>query len=537
MKNLRKNLRQNLRLLTIFVIMSCFALTVDAQCIASYTYTDDGGGAFTFTNTSTGSFLSAFWDYGDGKTAFSYSTSSSHTFPYNGSYNVCLTVRDSVNSCVDVFCNTIVVTGGASTCASTAYSSYQGSSTYYFSTETMGVAPFSYSWDFGDGNTSNQSTPNHSYTQNGNYLVHVFVTDDRGCVSSDTLDVDFTCTADYTYVDNGVGNYSFYSVMNDSMKTYSWDFGDSTGSALISPTHTYANDGSYTVCLTVSDSAANCFETYCDSILVSGTGNINCSFNYGTYQSFPNGPTFSFWEQSQGSTYLWDFGDGNTSTQKNPTHTYSSYGLYNYCLTVDSCPKVCSSITAYNCESNFYHYPDSSSVYDLIVVNNAVGNNLTYLWDFGDGNTSTLQFPQHTYAVSGSYYLCLTIDNGDGCVDTFCDSINANRVNKKQGFSINIINPATTTINEVYDLISKMNIYPNPFKDIVNIEFDLETPTQVEVFVTDLLGNVIDVIVNHTGDVGINKIPWRPNGLTSGVYLLNVKTHNSLQVKKLILNR
>ncbi len=536
MKSLNKfKLLTNVLLIALIGISIIQANDVKAQCQASFNYVYSGNGSVTLTNSSTGGYTSTFWDFGDGTTA--WWPQSSHTFPYNGTYNVCLTVADTASGCLSTFCDSITIINSNLTCTTTANSYYGGVLSYSFYSSTSGVQPFSYSWDFGDGNFSVQSSPYHTYAQNGIYNVIVIVTDAFGCTSSDTIIVDLTCTAGYTFLNNGNGNFSFSSVMNNSSTAYYWDFGDNTNSILSSSTHTYTNDGPYMVCLTVSDSILNCSATYCDTVVVTGTGNINCSFSYGASQSIPNGPTFNFWQFANGSNYFWDFGDGITSSQANPNHTYLAQGTYTYCLTVDSCPVVCGSVTAYNCQSNFYYYPDSLNVFDVIVVNNATGNNLTYIWNFGDGNTSTQQFPQHTYASTGNYYLCLTVDNGNGCVDTYCDSINASGINKT-GFTINVIAPNSTSINKVEkNILSSLNAYPNPVNNNLTIELNLEEQSNIEVFITDLLGNQVSSINNGQMNAGNNELLWEPNNISNGIYLLNVKTNNSLQVKKIVLNR
>jgi PKD repeat protein len=98
------------------------------------------------------------------------------------------------------------------------------------------------------------------------------------------------------------------------------------------------------------------------------------------------------------------------------------------------------------CNANFTMLQDSINTYSYIIYNNSsVGNNYSYFWDFGDGNTSNLEFPTHTYAGVGPYQLCLTVTDTSGCNDTFCDSLYAGRnetgINTKQlenNFTIHI---------------------------------------------------------------------------------------------------
>jgi hypothetical protein len=95
----------------------------------------------------------------------------------------------------------------------------------------------------------------------------------------------------------------------------------------------------------------------------------------------------------------------------------------------------------------------------------------------------------------------------------------------------------TVDIKEAKSVLSNINIYPNPFKSNLTIEFNLNEQTQIEVFVTDLLGNTVAVIAQKEMSFGNNKLQWKANNISNGIYLLNIKTSNSLQIKKLILNK
>ncbi len=208
-----------------------------------------------------------------------------------------------------------------------------------------------------------------------------------------------------------------------------WDFGDGSGSAVQNPVHTYANPGTYTVCLTIG--AANaCVSTYCLTV-VAGFNPPLCQANFFAYNSTP-GYTYSFIDQSIGNitNWFWSFGDGTSGTGQYPTHTYNAMGYYQVCLTITG-PNCQSTYCDYVmvggsqfCQADFYYYPDS----------NMVGNTLQFvdvsigtppygcLWDFGDGTTSTLQNPVHTYAQAGYYYVCLTITDTN-CTSTSCDTV------------------------------------------------------------------------------------------------------------------
>ena len=277
------------------------------------------------------------------------------------------------------------------------------------------------------------------------------------------------------------------------------------------------------------------------------TCNANAQF---TYQNNGNG-NLNFTNNSTGNNlaYLWNFGDGTTSTQANPSHTYLADGTYAISLfvynTTDSTcfdyhvvtTQVTGTINSTQCNAAFIMFPDSFT--NIFVLNTSTGNNLSYFWNFGDGNTSTQAYPSYTYSTPGPFYLCLTVsDTVNSCTSTYCDSIGSNGVVLRQtGFTINVQPPNVVGIEEHKDEVSELTIYPNPFKEILFIDININDETNVEVFVTDLVGNTVGIISNKFMNAGSHKLQWNVENLSNGIYLLNVKTNNALNVKKLVLNK
>jgi len=256
---------------------------------------------------------------------------------------------------------------------------------------------------------------------------------------------------------------------------------------------------------------------------------LNCGVTAGYSPIDNSNGNFTFTNTSTGSFNQthWAFGDGTTSTTANPSHTFSANGTYVVVLTVKDSAVGSSCIDYYldtivvtgvvaplQCAAGFVMYPDAG---DVTVVNSSTGSNLSYLWDFGDGNTSNAQFPTHTYATTGNYYLCLTVDDGAGCVDMYCDSIGQNGVvfNKQTGFTINVIAPPLATqINEQTSIINGLTIYPNPSSGIFIIEHSKEN---IPFIITDISGRVI-----NTGKLTSNKTNIDLSKVQKGVYLLKI---------------
>jgi PKD repeat protein len=461
-------------LLVALIGLSSFSMA-NAQCSSSFTSVDNGSGIISFTNTSTGNFLSYYWEFGDGNNT--YSSNPQHQYATNGGYSVCLTIYDSISQCTSTFCDSIVIVGLSNPCSGTM--------------------------------------------------------------------------ADFTYTDNGAGNFSFTNTSSGNFLSYYWDFSDGNYAYSSNAANTYLTDGVYTVCLTIFDSINQCTDTYCDSIWVTGAGTpCNTTANFSVTDN--GGGNYSFNNSSTGGSlsYYWNFGDGNTSSNTNPNHTYIANGTYPVQLMVfDMIDSNCYDILVQTiqvsnisnpipCFAAFVLIPDTPAVGNLLVYNSSVGNNLTYFWDFGDGNTSILAYPNYTYSTNGPFELCLTVDNGNGCTNTYCDSIDSGGLILKQsGFTINVQAPIATGIENKSDLISNLNTYPNPVKNNLNIELNLTKQTQVEIVASDMVGNIVKTIANGNMNSGMNNIKWNTNNIPNGVYLLTIKSNNSIKVKKIVINK
>ncbi len=251
-----------------------------------------------------------------------------------------------------------------------------------------GSGAATFAWDFGDGSTSTSANPAHAYAAAGTYYVCLTVTDTvgGGCsnTSCDSVRV-FTpaphCKAKFNHwldtVPNGV---RFRSHGNSFGATYAWDFGDGSTSSAANPNHAYATAGTYYVCLTVSNTNAGgtCSDTRCDSVRAfTPAPRCNAHFN-AKKDSIANGLRFSTKKNSWGATYAWDFGDGSTSSDPRPSHTYAAAGTYYVCLIVSnsnaggSCADtVCDSVNT-NMHGHGHHPFKLSSGVESVSASEAV---------------------------------------------------------------------------------------------------------------------------------------------------------------------
>ncbi|MEM0995994.1 MAG: PKD domain-containing protein [Bacteroidota bacterium] len=236
-------------------------------------------------------------------------------------------------------------------------------------------------------------------------------------------------TATYNYITQQLSLAASPQIQG-AWTNYSWDFGDGnfgTGAAAV---HTYANPGTYNVCLTVNSVCRS--YTYCQSVTV-------CPDPNAAYTSTPNQLSVGFQDQSAPSVigWLWNFGDGNTSTAQNPSHTYAAPGNYQVCLTVtDSCgtDNFCSNVSV-NCAAPSAGFSDTSSQLQTTFNNLTTGfGTISYGWSFGDGGSSAAASPTHTYSAPGTYTVCLIASSVCG-TSTFCDTVTVSCLAPSVNFS------------------------------------------------------------------------------------------------------
>lgn len=217
---------------------------------------------------------------------------------------------------------------------------------------------------------------------------------------------------------------------NNPYYTYEWDFGNGTFSTERDPDPIeYMTYGLYTISLKVADQYGQCVQEVAETVEIKPTI-PEIDFEYHPAEGC--GPlTVQFINKSKyidEGTLLWDFGDNNTSRsrEKNPTYTYYEPGRYTVTLQASNAVGIVEKetkeyiINVYdNPRANFrirqgmpIYMPDS-----VIFRNESVGA-VSYLWDFGDGTTSTEFAPTHAYAAPGDYTITLVATSALGCTDT-----------------------------------------------------------------------------------------------------------------------
>ncbi len=377
-----------------------------------------------FTDTSTGVITGYQWDFGDG-----YNSTDSdpfHIFNYPGSYTVSLTVSNDGGSNTRTLTDYINVTTTPPE-ADFSANSTAGTAPHHvlFTDASSGENITQWSWTFGDGGTSDETNPVHVYQNAGKYSVSLTV-GNAGGPNTLTRDEYIRVFQDIPladfYADPTSGGeplaVQFYDTSLGAPSTWYWQFGDGGVSALQSPSHTYQNPGLYTVSLTAGSSGGINTTIKTDYISVSQQIPVADFSAYPTTGAIPL--TVNFTDQSSGTptSWSWNFGDGAKSESQNPSHQYMSPGTFTVNLTVSnahgshSIQKEDYIVTGELPHANFTAStttPHTSEYIDFEDL--STGDPIEYLWDFGDGSTSSNQNPWHWYQDPGNYTVSLHVTN------------------------------------------------------------------------------------------------------------------------------
>lgn len=399
---------------------------------ADYTFPDPWctGEPNTLTNTSIPTPVSVFWTLGDGTTSTAFNPVKTYATP--GNYTVVLI--SNFGGCQDTVSKTITVSSKPTqSFTASPLTSCSAPLTVNFTNTTTGS--LTSEWSFGDGTTSTLFSPTHTYTTPGFYTVTLISANFQGC--RDTL-----MKTDYIKIVPPVISINFLPKQGcspfswtfnssvtgaDPVVSYLWNFGDGTTSTAPIPTHVFAT-GLYDIQLIIT-TAGGCSDT---AIAIGG---IRASTK--PVPNFSANPRdvcaetpINFTDLSTGTvtSWLWYFGDGGTSTEQNPSHTYTDTGFFSVTLFVSN----------FGCQDsirfiNYIHIkpPIANFIVPLNCINHytktftdqSIGAD-QWAWNFGDGNTSTLQNPVHTYSAVGTYLVTLTVFNiSTGCSYTTTKNI------------------------------------------------------------------------------------------------------------------
>ncbi len=387
--------------------------------------------SFNITNTSAPSTVSSFWTFGDGTTSTQNNPVKTYTNP--GAYNIKLV--NNFGACKDSVTKRVIVINAPAAGFSFVAPPSGCSVPITVNFKSTSTGAVTYRWYFGDGGTSTLANPSHIYTVKGVYTVSLIIKNSAGCIDSIVKQNLISITKPSIIGIQGlpysgcvpfVGTFVPTFTSPEPVVSYFWTFGDGTNSTAANPTHTYVVTGTYNVSLIIT-TTSGCTDTFTLSSAVkvgvrpaanfTATPLTSCAFQNVQFTNTSTGTTDS---------WTWSFGDTTFSTDENPLHHYIDTGFFTVIFVAenngcrDTLVKVNyiyikPPIASYSIKN----YCDTPFVKRFIDKSKGA---LTYLWNFGDGNTSAVQNPVHTYALPGTYYVKLRVDNPP-CYDEFTDTV------------------------------------------------------------------------------------------------------------------
>jgi gliding motility-associated-like protein len=517
----------------IYPVLAPTFVSPPAECLESNSFNFTTGGAFMGNGTFS-------WDFGANASPSASSLQDPNNIVFNapGTYPVSLIVAE--NGCSDTCFGTVTVhpkplaNFGLSSTLSCILNPVQ------FNDSCVSSSPLTYLWDFDNGSSSTLASPSTIYTTVGTYNVSLIVTSALGCKDTVELPAPLNVlpppVASFGFTTNCFSNEIDFTQSSVGASTYLWNFGDTTtsldASGLPSPSYTYPDSGNYTVTLIVNP-GTTCSGTQTQTIHLNpplipdftappGECLYNNSFNLTPGGSYEGNGTFS-----------WTFGSHatpSTSNIESPSNIiFDTIGAFpvSVSITENGCTASTGGIlnvypkpdaffevtTPTGCALNPVHFIDDSQT----------DSPLTWLWDFGNGTSSTIQDPYVTYADSGQYSISMIITTAHGCKDTMVFPAPLQIYpSPVAGF---IVDPTYTSIFDPNITMTDQSMGANACSVDWGDGFNSANCDSVHQYTAAGTYNVMQIVVNTYGcydtaysviTIDPNFMFWLPNAFTPG---------------------
>lgn len=408
------------------------------------------------STASSGSSLILFeWDFDGDNVVDADDSDVNHQFDLEGEYVVTLKVTDSIGE-VDEDSLTVTVTNREPIASFTwlpVEPTVLADVEFNDTSVDIDGSVASWFWDFGDEGTSFQEDPAHQYDDKGNFTVTLVVTDDDGASGSVSLEVllvnvgpsaGFTFDPDEGTVGVDVRFMDRSSDPEGKALEYLWNFGDGVTSTAMNPLNAFDSSGTKSVSLTVTDDEG-ASDVITREIMVYPNVRPTADFSFS-----PEGGTindvFYFVDESvdeDGSvvSWSWDFGDGDTSSRREPDHRFSDSGVHHVTLTVEdddgNQDSISKPVMVVNLPpmAGFQASTTSAQVGDEIRFTDGSsdpeGKSLQYDWDFGDGSSSGERSPVHEFGEAGTFTVELTVTDSEGASDSVSVSVRVEEATRR----------------------------------------------------------------------------------------------------------
>ncbi len=473
----------------------------------------------TFTNTSVGS-DSYIWEFGDGQT--SIDENPVHVYGAYSTYTVKLTAKSQCAASdgttqqtlpLEIDCMLMADAGPDQTVCTGGFAQL----------DATDAGADTYSWAPATGlSATNIPNPIASPTSTMSYVVTIS-NSFTGCSSKDTITVyvnsGVTPTASYTYTIDTMTRTVTFTNTTQNASTYMWYFGDGDSSNAVDPVHTYGMYGNFDVRLVAMTNCAPADGEVTQNIKVV----LECktTVNAGADETICAGGNVQLNPSvSNADSYLWTPSNGLSAVNiRNPIAT--PLATQEYVITVTQTWSGCTdsdtiSVIINNASAPIAAFIATEDADNLTVTltNNSVDAD-TYVWSFGDGNTSVEESPTHTYAAPGLYTVKLTAkSNCTASVGEFEKDVD--------------FRPQSI----VEDLNELFEIYPNPAREVLAIQLVNNISPNVSVSINDLTGKSIKEI-NYSSFVN-GKYTLDLSEYSEGIYFVKLTTESGSAVKKVV---
>ena len=472
-----------------------------------------------FMNTTTNA-SSYSWDFGDTNT--SALENPTHTYNEAGTYTVILT---ATNECGSTETTTEITVSLAPTAPTAAFSAdiSEGCAPLTVTMTNMSSDNAeSYFWEVTGPTPANstETNPVFVFSTAGVYSISLTAANEVGediQTQTDLIIVNDAPTANFS--SSVFGNTVNFFDNSESGDTYLWNFGDNMTSNEMSPTHEYTEEGFYTVTLTITNDCGE--STWTEGVTVGAMMPVTNFFADIEEDCVPFVVQFTDNSTNDPSSWNWTFEGGTpaTSTEQNPIVTFNNPGEYD--VTLAAANDIGSNSVLRSEFINALGVPTASFTWtnnDLIAsFTNTSADGTNYMWNFGDGFSTTSVSPSHIYETAGIYTVTLTVENECGT------SVFTNELDLRD-----------TGVGEL-DFLSEFNLYPNPN----NGQFTLILTGEglgsdlLEIRLINIIGQVMNhEKVNFTGNL---KRTYDHRNLAAGMYFVELRAGDKNVYKKVVI--
>ncbi len=402
--------------------------------------------------------------------------------------------------------------------------------------------PTSWSWDFGDTRTSTTRNPTHVYDNEGQYTVSLTVSNANGEdteVKTGYITVGGAAPSADFAADPRSGppslSVAFTDLSTGDPTSWSWDFGDTKTSTIQNPTHVYANEGTYTVSLTAANAYGSDTETkpgYITVISAPQPPDANFSADP-TSGPAPLDVAFTDLSTENPTSWSWSFGDGGSSADQNPQHTYNAAGTYTVRLIATNADgsdtetkadyiTVTEALQAAFTANPSIGYVPLTHRMEVTFTDQSAGDPTSWSWDFGDNGTSTEQNPTHVYTSAGEFTVRLTVSNAEGDSDDTTGTVQL------------VVLPG--------EFFTQVASFATLARSKIEIRYGTPVSTNIELLIYNVNGQLVRRLLSGEVPAGEYEALWDfrdERGLLvgPGVYFLRLKAPEGHAASKIIITR